>query len=317
MPRAGTGKVFIRGDVKLLQRYYDAIQSDSQPDITRSQSEVVEKCLRTLACAEAFDLVLSLVRRGRNGNPTALKLKQILEQKCERANVIKLEERYRNHVAYLAKVWSPDVLKYYGSDDQELSHGKARVLYRCAQMYKDFREFVRHHNVFLWLRHFEDLSKMVRREKQGFSAPNWVLGDLMALTELKGRMGEGPITRYGRMITLSTLEGYQHEIDEWARKSDSVVTLNGMQINLRLLNKDNWGVYLLRYDYCGGIQQRNETNGLPHRLRMISPPASTMTLANQTSNEYGADVPTLLRQSALGGTEISTKVFSWKTILQR
>lgn len=116
---------------------------------------------------------------------------------------------------------------------------------------------------------------------------------------------------------MSTLEGYQHEIDEWARKTDSVVTLNGMQINLRLLNKDNWGVYLLRYDYCGRIQQRNETNGLPHRLRMISPPASTMTPANQTSNEYGADVPTLLRQSALGGTEISTKVFSRKTILQR
>lgn len=69
MLRAGTRKVFSKGDVKLLQRYYDAIQSDSQPDITRLQSEVVEKCLRTWGCVEAFDLVLSISQTRQERGP--------------------------------------------------------------------------------------------------------------------------------------------------------------------------------------------------------------------------------------------------------
>lgn len=174
---------------------------------------------------------------------------------------------------------------------------------------------MRHHNVFVWLRHLEDLSKMVRREKQSFSAKNWVVEDLRALTKLKGRMGEGSITRYGRTITSSNLEGYQHEIDEWAGKTDSVVTLNGTQIDLKLFNRDDWGVYLLRYDHYGRIQQRDETNGLPHRLGLVSPPASRTTPTDRTSKEHGAELPTRHGQSALGSTEVPTKALSWKTIL--
>ncbi|KAM0714597.1 hypothetical protein Q7P37_009893 [Cladosporium fusiforme] len=277
-------KIFGQHEIELLGRCYDAVKEGSQMDIIKLQNEIAEKFLGTYACAEALDMALSRIGNDKRGDPTTLK--QVLEQRTgkEDDGLTSSDKRYRKQVAYLSIVWSPDVLQYYGWNDEGLSKGKARALYHCAQAYNDFRGF------------------MVRREKPKFSAPDWADIDLKALSRLKN--GEDKkITRYGEEITLSTLEEYQHEIDEATRKRD------GVKVG---------GVYLIRYDKYGRIKQRDESNGTPHRLDPISPPASTARPTNwRNPNGDGADVSAFFGNSGSGSTGTSTQVPSPRSIRQK
>lgn len=309
--------IFGQHEIELLGRCYDAIKGGSQMDIVKLQNEIAERFLGTYACAEALDMALSRLGNDKRGDPTTLK--QVLEQRTgkEDDGLTSSDQRYRKQVAYLSIVWSPDVLEYYGWNDEGLSKAKARALYHCAQAYDDFREFVRHYNVFVWLRHLDTLTKMVRREKHRFSAPDWADTDLKAFSRLKNGEDE-KITRYGKEITLSTLEEYQPEIDEATRKRDGVVTLDGRQVDLEIWNPQGWGVYLLRYDEYGRIRQRDESNGTPHRLDMISPPASTARPTDRRNpNGDGADVPAFFGNSGSGSTGTSTQVSSPQSITQK
>ncbi|KAI7722910.1 hypothetical protein KC353_g89 [Hortaea werneckii] len=309
--------IFGQHEIELLGRCYDAIKGGSQMDIVKLQNEIAERFLGTYACAEALDMALSRIGNDKRGDPTTLK--QVLEQRTgkEDDGLTSSDKRYRKQVAYLSIVWSPVVLQYYGWNDEGLSKGKARALYHCAQAYNDFGGFVRHYNVFVWLRHLDTLTKMVRREKHRFSATDWADVDLKALSRLKN--GEDKrITRYGEDITLPTLEEYQHEIDEATRKRDGVVTLDGRQVDLEIWNPGGWGVYLIRYDKCGRIKQRDESNGTAHRLDLISPPASTARPTNwKNPNGDGADVPAFFGNSGSGSTGTSTQVSSPQSITQK